>query len=95
LAELERNQAQIEETDVEGILAFAHHVIENAAALWTTASAPDRRALQGALFPIGLVWDGVGFRTPTTCLAFNHLPGFDEGKNEMASPPGFEPGFQP
>ena len=56
LAELERNEARIAETDVEGILAFAHHVMENATALWTNASADDRKALQGALFPTGLAW---------------------------------------
>ena len=32
LAELERNEARIEEADVEGVLALAHHVMENATA---------------------------------------------------------------
>ena len=95
LAELERNEARIEETDIEGFLAFAHHVIENATALWTSASDHDRRALQGALFPTGLNWEGAGFGTAVTCFAFRSLPVSKVGGNRMASPPGFEPGFQP
>ena len=95
LAEIDRNDARVEETDVEGVLAFAQHIMSNAAPLWTYASADDRMALQTALFPNGLVWDGAGFGTATTCLAFNQLPGFGGIENGMASPPGFEPGFQP
>ena len=58
VAKIDRNEAQIEEADVEGILAFAEHVIGNAAALWMNASADDRLALQRALFPDGLIWNG-------------------------------------
>jgi hypothetical protein len=76
LAELDRNDANVEEMDVERVLAFAQYVIENGAALWTNASPEGRRAIQSALFPNGLVWDGEGFGTVTTCLALNHLPGF-------------------
>jgi hypothetical protein len=95
VAKLERSEAQIEETDVEGILAFAEYVIGNAAALWLNASASDRVALQGAFFPEGVEWDGTGFGTAPTCLAFKQLKNVEGVENGMASPPGFEPGFQP
>ena len=95
VAKIERNEAQIEESDVEGVLAFAEHVIGNAAALWTNASADDRLALQRALFPDGLIWNGTGFGTAVTCLAFKQFEASTPSKNGMASPPGFEPGFQP
>lgn len=73
VAKLERSEAQIEATDVEGILAFAEHVIGNAASLWLNASVTDRVVLQGAFFPDGLEWDGAGFGTAVTCLAFKQL----------------------
>jgi site-specific DNA recombinase len=95
LTEIDRNDARLNETDVEGVLGFAEHVMQNAAALWTNASADDRKALQATLFPNALAWDGTGFGTVTTCLAFNQLEGFRNANNGMASPPGFEPGFQP
>lgn len=95
VARIERNEAQIEETDVEGLLAFAEHVISNAAALWVSASAGDRLALQRAFFPDGLSWDGRRFGTAVTCLAFCKIQESTGETNGMASPPGFEPGFQP
>ena len=76
-------------------MAFAEHVIGNAAALWTNASAEDRLALQRALFPNGLNWDGSGFGTVVTCLAFNQFEGISGAESRMASPQGFEPWFQP
>ena len=91
IAKIERSEAQIEESDVEGLLAFAEHVIGNAAALWMNASAQDRLALQRAFFPNGLVWDGAGFRTALTCLLFSDLRQAGDPRNGMASRAGFEP----
>lgn len=34
VARIERSEAQIEQSDIEGILVFAEHFIGNAAALW-------------------------------------------------------------
>ena len=89
IAELERNRAQIEEVDVEGVLAFAEHVTGNSASLWTNASAPEKRALQSALFPEGLRWNRDGFGTPVTCRAFSYLRDVSTVPEGMASPPGF------
>jgi hypothetical protein len=93
LAEMRRNEAHTEQLDVEGVLAFAEHVLSHAASLWTNANLADRGALQQALFPNGLAWSETGFGTAVTCSAFSYLqtvPTFEEG---VASPPGFEPGF--
>ena len=46
VAKMERSESQIEETDVEGIVAFAEQVLGHAAALWTNAVGADRLALQ-------------------------------------------------
>ena len=86
LAELQLSDARTEQVDVEGILAFAEHVIGNAASLWTNASANDRRALQQALFPSGLSWGPNGFGTAVTCLAFNALPFSKVEETKVASP---------
>jgi hypothetical protein len=75
------------------ILAFAEHVIGNGASLGTNASAQDRLALQRAPLPNGLTWDGSGFGTVVTCLAFNQFEGIS-GQNQGWRPhrdsnPGF------
>jgi hypothetical protein len=72
LAELELSEAQVEQFDIDGALAKAISVLNNASALWIEASLEDRR-LQEVLFPQGLVWDGAGFQTPVTCLSFYNL----------------------
>ena len=95
VTEIQRNEARLAEIDVEGVVSFAEHVIDNAAALWTTADPPGRRALQQALFPEGLRWNQSGFGTAVTCSAFSVLDGFVGHREGMASPPGFEPGSWP
>ena len=50
IAELGSNEAHLEETDVEGILAFADHVMANALSLWVNAPPEGKRAIQTALF---------------------------------------------
>jgi site-specific DNA recombinase len=95
LAEIALQEARIEELDVEAALAASEMVLSNAAALWMTASVEQRQRLQRALFPNGLTFDGVGFGTVVTCLAFNEFRGFARATEGLASPPGFEPGSRP
>ena len=51
------------ESDVEGVLTFAEHVLMNARSLWVNATSGDKRTLQRALFPEGLAWGASGFGT--------------------------------
>jgi hypothetical protein len=51
--------------------------------------------IQRAIFPEGLTFDGKEVGTGVACLAFMQLQESDAVQNGMASPPGFEPGFQP
>ncbi len=96
LAELELHEARIENVDIEGVLGFAEHLLENAAQMWVDAGLEQRRQLQTAIFPEGLPFSGQGFGTAPTCLAFMQLEKSGASENGMASsPPGFEPGFQP
>jgi hypothetical protein len=57
-AQIERHASEIEELDVEGILAFAERVLPNAADLWVQASLDQKQRLQQLFFPEGLRFDG-------------------------------------
>ena len=89
-AELERSDSRSDELDVEGLLAFAEHVLENFSPLWLNAGVADRRTLQTALFPGGLRWDGETFGTAVTIPAFSWLRAVSEQESCVASPTGFE-----
>ncbi len=56
-------------------------------------SAPleGKPALQAALFPEGLRWNGERFGTALTCGAFSYLQEISSASTNVASPAGFEP----
>jgi site-specific DNA recombinase len=91
LAEVELDEATGENLEVEAILAFAQEVLTNAARLWEQAPLEHKQRLQRAFFPEGLVFDGSGFRTAVTCLAFKALAGPESVETCLASPTGLEP----
>ena len=65
---------QLDELDVEGILAFAERVLPRAADLWVQASLDQRQRFQQLFFPDGIAFDGNGFvRTALTAPAFSYL----------------------
>ena len=78
-----------------GAIAFAEYLLTNAAHVWLEASLAQRQQIQRAILPAGLPFNGREFGTAPTCLAFSRLQEIDGCGNGMASPPGFEPGFQP
>ena len=51
LAELELQERTIDEIDLDGVLAFAEHVLTNVSRLWQEASPADKARLQTAMFP--------------------------------------------
>ena len=61
LARIDRHSGQLEELDVEGILAFAERVLPRAADLWVQASLEQRQRFQQLFFPDGIAFDGKGF----------------------------------
>ncbi len=95
LAEMELGAATEAQLDVEGLLAFAEHLLANAARLWIELDLDQKQQLQQVLFPEGLCFDGERFGTAVTCLAFKELVENGETESDLASPPGFEPGFWP
>ncbi len=88
LAKIELHEAELEELDVEGVLAFAEHLLTNAARLWMEASLDQKQRLQAVFFPEGLRFDGEEFGTAVTCLAFKQLPSDRTAESSMASPTG-------
>ena len=85
LAELELQQAKLEEIDVEGILGFAERTVTNAARLWVEASHEQKQRLQAAFFPEGLPFDGERFGTAPICLAFKQIEPSEESDSGVAS----------
>jgi hypothetical protein len=63
--------------------------------VWLELALGQKQRLQQVLFPESLRFDGEKFGTAVTCLAFKQLPDNDKVESSVASPPGFEPGFQP
>ena len=92
LAQLDRHSCELEEMDVEGILAFAERVLPSASNLWVQSSLAQKQRLQQVLFPDGVRFDGkklVG--TGTTLPVFNYLNPISDEKKELVDQTGVEP----
>src|SRR5690606_33943130 len=61
LLRMDRHASEVEELDVEGILAFAERILPRAADLWTQASLDQRQRFQQLFFPEGMAFDGSAF----------------------------------
>jgi hypothetical protein len=84
LARIDRHSGQLEELDVEGILAFAERVLPRAADLWVQASLEQRQRFQQLFFPDGIAFDGNGFvRTAVTAPAFSYLRPIERGNEGL------------
>jgi hypothetical protein len=95
LADLQLHDARIEGLDVEAVLGFAEYLVSNAGRVWAEATLEQKQRLQATIFPHGLPFDGRNFGTAATCFAFMQLRESSDDLRGVASPPGFEPGFQP
>jgi hypothetical protein len=90
LARIDRHSGQLEELDVEGILAFAERVLPRAADLCVQASLEQRQRFQQLFFPDGIAFDGHRFiGTRVTAPAFSYLREIRIGNERMG--PRFSP----
>ena len=92
LAQMHRHATELEELDVEGILAFAERVLPSASSLWVQSSLNQKQRLQELFFPDGMRFDGkriVG--TGTTLPVFNYLSPDSDVKKEVVDQTGIEP----
>jgi site-specific DNA recombinase len=86
LARIGRYGTQLEEIDVEGILAFAEQVLPSAANIWIQASLEQKQRLQALIFPDGIAFDGKAFhRTNVTGFVFSYLDRSGAGKSDLVT----------
>ena len=84
LARIDRHSGQLDELDVEGILAFAERVLPRAADLWVQASLEQRQRFQQLFFPDGIAFDGKRFvGTGVTAPAFSYLRAIEAGNEGL------------
>jgi hypothetical protein len=95
LAEIDLSEAVVSQLDIEGILAFAEHLLTGAARLWLKLGSDQKQQLQRVLFPNAITFDGEKFGTAVTCLAFKQLNGSGTPKSQVASQVGFERSRRP
>lgn len=76
---------------MEGVLAFAEHVILNASRLWTEFSSDQKQRLQKVLFPEGVRFEAGVIKTAVTCVFFSLLQRPEAEKSRMATLTGLEP----
>jgi hypothetical protein len=92
LTQMDRHSSELEEMDVEGILAFAERVLPSASNLWVQSSFAQKQRLQRVFFPDGIRFDGkrlVG--TGTTLPVFNSLNPVSEAEKDLVDLTGIEP----
>jgi len=90
LLRMDRHSTELDELDVEGILAFAERLLPRAADLWVQASLDQRQRFQQLFFPEGIAFDGSGFLgTTATAPAFNYLRTTEGGNERMVDQTGF------
>jgi hypothetical protein len=90
LAEMELNEARVDEPDIETVVNFAN-AIGDASRFWIEASLEQKQRFPSALFPKGLAFDGERFGTAPTCLAFSYLREVSRPNSSLASRTGVEP----
>lgn len=92
LLRIDRHSSELDELDVEGILAFAERILPRAADLWVQASLEQRQRFQQLFFPEGIAFDGNGFvGTAVTAPAFNYLRPIETGNEGLVDLTGIEP----
>ena len=92
LARIDRHSGQVDELDVEGILAFAERILPRASDLWVQASLNQRQRFQQLFFPDGIAFDGNRFiGTGVTAPAFSYLREIRTGNEGLVDLTGIEP----
>ena len=92
LVQMDRHATELEELDVEGIVAFAERVLPSASNLWVQASLNQKQRLQQLFVPEGIRFDGkrlVGTGLPLP--VFNYLAPAEDSKVRMVDQTGIEP----
>lgn len=83
LAKMQLSEAQITETELEGLVTFADYALRHASALWSMATSVEQQIrVQWTMFPTGVRWNGAAFLEPLNCLQHYQLAGSTEGTSD-------------
>jgi hypothetical protein len=88
---MDRHSGQLDELDVEGILASAERVLPRASDLWVQASLDQRQRFQQLFFPDGIAFDGNRFGTGATAPVFSYLREIRTENEGLVDQTGIEP----
>ena len=94
-AERELREADLEQMDLEAVLAFAEKLVERPRQLWLESTLEQKQRLQRVFFPDGVKYTKEGFGTAVSNSFFSVLRDVSEQKATLASPTGFEPVLPP
>lgn len=64
------NEFEMERINIDTILNFANQLMQNLSDFWIKAEVETERKLCNAIFPKGLIYDGISFGTPTLSPLF-------------------------
>ena len=87
IAEIEQQDARLDEIDVDGILGFAEHVLGNAARLWFEATPEQKQRLQ-RLVPRGTALPGRRIWNRRNVLRVHHFREEYRGRIRFGVPDG-------
>lgn len=94
-AERQQLEPLPQELELRNLIDFARWVLENAGVTWLAAGHKERRRLQSAFFPGGLIRTKEAFGTSTLFSLFKQLEANADDFEGLASPGGFEPPLPP
>jgi len=94
LAEIEEQDARLDELDVEAAVEFAQYVLLNAPRLWAESGADQKQRLQRLIFPQGVLFSKGVYRTNATSMLFFELEEISDEKERLVALTGIEPVFE-
>ena len=90
--ESEIENCNIRHCDIFMILLRTRRVLENPSKSCQEANGQQRRNIQKALFPLGVLYSKErGLETPQSTSVYNLLRLYEDLRNDMATPTGIEP----
>ncbi len=89
--QVELGDARIELNDIEACLNYCRLFMTNLATLWANSELNLKQRFQQLVFPQGISFDRMTFRTTAISPIFKEIQAVDSEKSQLASPRGFEP----
>ena len=94
LADMEAEDARLDQLDVEAAVEFGQYVLLNAGRIWSESSPEQKQRLQKLIFPAGVLFAEGAYRTNTTSMIFFEFGELHVQKEGLVALPGIEPGFE-